>query len=91
MISALILAGIIFFNMFGFIGEQILSDTTAILLGSAIIFSAISYAFWLGNHVKCPQCGSMCNKHSDAHNKSRKVVCNKCRIIWNLGVSYNLD
>jgi hypothetical protein len=91
MIGALILAATIFSNMFGFIGDPLFSDTTSILLGGVIIFSAISYVFRMGSHVKCPQCQSMCEKYSDERNKSRKVVCTHCRVIWNLGVSYNID
>ena len=91
MISALILAGTIFLNLFGFIGEPVFSGTIGIVLGGFVICSAILYVFWLGNHVKCPQCGLLCVKHSDELNKSRKVACTRCGVIWNLGVSYNMD
>jgi hypothetical protein len=37
MIGAIILAGAIFLNTFGIIGEPIFSNTTAIVLGGSII------------------------------------------------------
>jgi uncharacterized C2H2 Zn-finger protein len=91
MIGALISAGTIFLNIFGFIGDPLFSDTVGIMLGGVIIFSAISYVFWLGNHVKCPQCNAIFKKYSDEHNRSRKVVCPRCGVIWNLGISYNIE
>jgi len=91
MTSALIFAGTIFLNRLGFIGEPVFSETTSILMGGAIIFSAILYVFRYGNHVKCPRCGSMCERRSDELNNSRKVVCKRCHVIWSLGLSYNIE
>ncbi|MBN1906116.1 MAG: hypothetical protein JW927_13575 [Deltaproteobacteria bacterium] len=90
-ISGILLSGLFFSNILGFIKPQIIPMTVGILLGGIIIFSTIIYCIWISNHVACPKCSGKCKRYSDSPNKSRKVVCPKCRIIWDLGVSFNLD
>jgi hypothetical protein len=91
MLGALFFSGLIFCNTMGFIGPQLIPKNTGIIVGGAIIITAVVYGFWIGNHVKCPECSAKCERYSDELNKSRKVLCSKCQIIWDLGVSYNLD
>jgi hypothetical protein len=45
MIGALIFAGTIFLNRLGLIGEPLFTGTTSVVLGGAVIFSAILYVF----------------------------------------------
>jgi len=84
-------SGLVFCNIMGLIGPQLVPTSAGIYIGGAIIVSALAYGFWIGNHVKCPECSTECVRYSDELNKSRKVICPKYQIIWYLGVFYNLD
>lgn len=90
-ISAIILSGLVLGNITGLIEPQLVSKNTGIFITCVLVFSVLMYGFWIGNHVKCPECGAQCERYSDGLNKSRKVLCQKCRIVWDLGISYNLD
>lgn len=90
-IGAIILSGLILGNLAGVIGPQLIAKNAGIFITCVIVFSVLVYGFWIGSHVKCPECSTQCERYSDEHNKSRKVLCPKCEIVWNLGVSYNLD
>jgi hypothetical protein len=90
-IGAIIFSGLILCNIMGIIKPQLLPTNTGILLGGTIILSALVYGFWIGNHVKCPECSTKCEHYSDEINKSRKVICPKCQTVWNLETSYNTD
>lgn len=91
MVGTILISGFLFTNAMGFIGPRIISEDTGIILAGVFIFFALIYGLRAGNQVKCPDCRLKCKPYSDEANKSRKVVCSKCRIIWNIGVSYNLD
>jgi len=81
----------LFLNVYFFEGRNFLAGNIGILLMTFTMLGAVSYGFWAGNHVKCPVCYSLCDRYSDEENRSRKVICNKCKILWILGVSYNHD
>lgn len=90
-LASLLSSGLIFCNLMRFIKPQIIPTHFGIVIAGIIIFFAVFYGFWAGNHVKCPECMSACKRYSDELNKNRKVICRNCNIIWNLGVSYNTD
>jgi hypothetical protein len=90
-LGAIFSSGLIFCNIVGLIGPQLIPTNAGILIGGAIIVFAVVYGFWLGNHVNCPEGSTKCERYSDELNKSRKVFCPNCQSVWDLGVSYNTD
>lgn len=90
-VLAILVSGALFLNTYFFEGKNFLAGDLGIILMGIIIFSVIAYGFWASNHIKCPKCSSLCEKYSDELNKNRKVICKKCEIVWDLGVSYNTD
>jgi hypothetical protein len=87
----LIVSLMIILNSLGFLGPKMLTWNWALPVSGITIFVFIVYIIWSGNNVKCPICFKKCAIYSDEENKSRKLVCQKCQIIWNIGVTYNTD
>jgi hypothetical protein len=65
MIAGIILAGLIVCNILEIFRPQIIPTNTGIYLVGVIIFSVLIYGFWVGSHVKCPECSTLCKRYSD--------------------------
>jgi hypothetical protein len=88
-VPCFLVGGVLMVDGIGLFGRHFLPQTLSIILAATLIFGLVLYGFWAGNHVRCPNCGDRCQRHSDEPGKGRKVVCLRCKIIWDLGTSYN--
>lgn len=65
--------------------------TTGIILMTVIVLSVLVYGLWAARHVRCPDCGVRCREYSADHARGLEVVCPRCGIVWDLGISYSQD